>query len=49
MKPVSRAAACEMNTRADADDFIYGESQEVRAGAAGATERDQHQPWHRQG
>lgn len=25
-----------MNTRADADDFIYGESQVVRAGVVGA-------------
>lgn len=33
MKPVSRAAACEMNTGANADDFIYGESWAVRAGA----------------
>lgn len=33
MKAVSRAAACEMNTGADADDFIYGESWVVRAGA----------------
>jgi len=37
VKPVSGAAACEMNTRADAGDFIYGEARVARAGAGGAT------------